>query len=37
MHFGTAKAVKGATLEDLQKAPGVSTQVAQTVYDYFHG
>ncbi|RVT41072.1 excinuclease ABC subunit UvrC [Sphingobium algorifonticola] len=37
MHFGTAKAVKSAALEDLQKAPGVSKAVAQQVYDYFHG
>ncbi len=37
MHFGTARAVKSAALEDLQKAPGVSVAVAQTVYDYFHG
>jgi excinuclease ABC subunit C len=37
MHFGTAKAVRSAALEDLQRAPGVSTAVAQTVYDYFHG
>jgi excinuclease ABC subunit C len=37
MHFGTAKAVKGATMEDLARAPGVSQTVAQTVYDYFHG
>lgn len=36
MHFGTAKAVKDARLEDLQRAPGVSTAVAQAVYDYFH-
>lgn len=37
MHFGTARAVKDAALEDLQRAPGVSKAVAQTVYDYFHG
>lgn len=37
MHFGTAKAVKSAALEDLQRAPGVSKAVAQQVYDYFHG
>jgi excinuclease ABC subunit C len=37
MHFGTAKAVRGATLEDLQRAPGVSAAVAQTVYDFYHG
>ncbi|PKP93442.1 MAG: excinuclease ABC subunit C [Alphaproteobacteria bacterium HGW-Alphaproteobacteria-16] len=35
MHFGTAKAVRGASLEDLQKAPGVSAAVAQQVYDYY--
>ena len=37
MHFPTAKAVRGASLEDLQKAPGVSKQMAQGVFDYFHG
>jgi len=36
MHFGTARAVRSASLEDLQKAPGVSAGVAQQVYDYFH-
>lgn len=36
MHFGTARAVRSASLEDLQKAPGVSAAVAQTVYDYYH-
>lgn len=37
MHFGTARAVRNASLEDLQRAPGVSSAVAQTVYDFFHG
>jgi len=36
MHFGSAKAVRGAALEDLMKAPGVSAAMAQAVYDYFH-
>ena len=36
MHFGTARAVKNASLEDLQKAPGVSEIVAQTIYDFYH-
>ena len=36
MHFGTARAVRGASLEDLQKAPGVSAGVAQQLYDFFH-
>ena len=37
MHFGTAKAVRSASLQDLQKAPGVSKAMAQMVYDYFRG
>ena len=36
MHFGTARAVKGAALEDLQRAPGISKAMAQHLYDYFH-
>jgi excinuclease ABC subunit C len=36
MHFGTARAVRSASLEDLQKAPGVSKAMAQGLYDYFH-
>ncbi len=36
MHFGTAKAVRGAALEDLEKAPGVSKTMARAIYDYFH-
>ena len=33
MHFGTARAVRNASLADLQKAPGVSAAVAQQVAD----
>ena len=29
-------AVRGASLEDLQKAPGVSAAVAQAVHDFYH-
>ena len=29
MHFGTARAVKGAALEDLEKAPGISKAMAR--------
>lgn len=36
MHFGTAKAVRDASLQDLQRAPGVSAAVAQAVYDFYH-
>lgn len=35
-HFGSAKAVKGATVDDLASVEGVSRKLAQTVYDYFH-
>jgi excinuclease ABC subunit C len=37
LHFGTARAVRNAALEDLQKAPGVSKAMAQGIYDFFHG
>ena len=36
MHFGTARAVKSASFEDLRKAPGVSDAVARMLHDYFH-
>ena len=36
MHFGTARAVKAAALEDLRKVPGISATTAQGIYDYFH-
>ena len=36
MHFGTARAVRNASLDDLQRAPGVSEAVARVVYDFFH-
>jgi excinuclease ABC subunit C len=36
MHFGTARAVKGAALEDLERAPGISATIARQVYDHFH-
>ncbi len=36
LHFGTAGRVRAASLEDLQRAPGVSAAVAQSVYDFYH-
>ncbi|MCB5424934.1 excinuclease ABC subunit UvrC [Altererythrobacter sp. CC-YST694] len=36
LHFGTASKVRAASLEDLQRAPGVSAAVAQTIYDFYH-
>ena len=35
-HFGSAKAVSRAGLEDLKAVDGISATMAQTVYDYFH-
>ena len=37
MHFGTARAVRDASLEDMVRAPGVSEAVARAVYDFYHG
>ena len=36
MHFGTAKAVRGAALEDLERAPGVSKTMARAIHDFYH-
>ncbi|MBE0412321.1 excinuclease ABC subunit UvrC [Yoonia sp.] len=35
-HFGSAKAVARANLADLRAVEGVSGNMAQTIYDYFH-
>ncbi len=35
-HFGSAKAVARAGLEDLKAVEGISEAIAQTVYDFFH-
>jgi excinuclease ABC subunit C len=36
MHFGSAKAVRSAALQDLERAPGISTAMAQAIHDHFH-
>ena len=36
LHFGTASKVRAASLEDLQRAPGVSETVARQIYDFYH-
>ncbi len=36
MHFGTSRAVRGATLEDLEKAPGISKATAAALHGHFH-
>jgi excinuclease ABC subunit C len=35
-HFGTAKAVSRAAMEDLMTVPGISESIAQQIYDHFH-
>ncbi len=35
-HFGSAKAVSRAGLEDLKAVEGISESIARTVYDFFH-
>jgi excinuclease ABC subunit C len=36
-HFGSAKAVSRAGVEDLMKAEGVSRTLAEAIYAFFHG
>ena len=36
MHFGTSRSVKGATLQDLENAPGISRQMALAIWQHFH-
>jgi excinuclease ABC subunit C len=35
-HFGTAKAVSRADVEDLRAVPGISNETARAVYGFFH-
>lgn len=35
-HFGTAKAVSKAGIDDLAAVPGISEAIARLVYDHFH-
>jgi excinuclease ABC subunit C len=35
-HFGSAKAVSRAGAQDLQAVAGISAQMAQAIYDFFH-
>ena len=34
-HFGSAKGVKGASIEELSRVDGVSDTLAKTIYEYF--
>ena len=35
-HFGSAKAVEGAGLKDLEMVEGISKSLAKKIYDFFH-
>ncbi len=35
-HFGSARGVKSAGLNDLEAAPGINRETARRVYEYFH-
>jgi excinuclease ABC subunit C len=35
-HFGTARAVSRASVEDLGAVPGISDETAQAIYGFFH-
>jgi excinuclease ABC subunit C len=35
-HFGSAKAVSRAGVEDLKAVGGISAEMAQKIYDFFH-
>jgi excinuclease ABC subunit C len=36
LHFGSAKAVEDATIEDLSKVKGISKDLAKKIYGFFH-
>jgi excinuclease ABC subunit C len=36
LHFGTAKAVSRAAMEDLTAVEGISESIARQIYDHFH-
>ena len=36
-HFGSARQVAQAGLEDLERTEGISKAVAKRIYDHFHG
>lgn len=36
LHFGSAKAVSGAAINDLRQVNGISNALAEKIYDFFH-
>jgi len=35
-HFGSARSVESASLEDLKSVEGIEDNIAKKIYDYFH-
>ena len=35
-HFGSARAVESASLEDLKSIEGIEDSIANKIYNYFH-
>ena len=35
-YFGSARAISGASVDDLMRVPGISDVIAQAIYDHFH-
>ena len=36
-HFGSASGVENASMDELRKIPGISANMARTIYDHLHG
>jgi excinuclease ABC subunit C len=36
-HFGSATGVENASIDELRKIPGISANMARTIYDHLHG
>ena len=37
LHFGSARAVANASIEDIEKVAGISKSTAKVIYEYYHG
>jgi len=37
LHFGSARAIAAASIEDIQKVEGISNSTARLIYGHFHG
>ena len=36
-HFGTLTAIERAAISDLERVPGINSETARKIYDFFHG